>query len=173
MGLPIGPVVLVTNANPALSEWHKSGRYEPRTSLATIANAMDVGAPSNFERLESLSDDLGQVSVELVDDAAIRNRIVADYRAAGYLWCPHSATAAEAFARLPAALQDQRPWIACATAHPYKFADVVEPLVGVSVSPTPALAAIEHRPSRAIPMRASLEELARFLGTQDIQEDAA
>jgi threonine synthase len=173
MGLPIGPVVLVTNANPALSEWHKSGRYEPRTSLATIANAMDVGAPSNFERLESLSDDLGQVSVELVDDAAIRNRIVADYRAAGYLWCPHSATAAEAFARLPAALQDQRPWIACATAHPYKFADVVEPLVGVSVTPTPALAAIEHRPSRAIPMRASLEELARFLGTQDIQEDAA
>jgi threonine synthase len=173
MGLPIGPVVLVTNANPTLSEWHRSGTYEARTSLATIANAMDVGAPSNFERLASLGDQLGEIKVERVEDDAIRARVVADYRSSGYIWCPHSATAAEAFARLSPALQDQRPWIACATAHPYKFADVVEPLVGVSVSPTPALAAIEHRPSRAVPMRASLEDLARFLGTDDIQEDAA
>ncbi|QIK78312.1 threonine synthase [Sphingomonas piscis] len=173
MGLPIGPVILVTNANPALSEWHKSGTYTPRTSLATIANAMDVGAPSNFERLQSLSDQLGTFGVELVDDDAIKARIVADYRTSGYLWCPHSATAAEAFARLPEAEQKARPWLACATAHPYKFADVVEPLVGVSVTPTPALAAIDHRSSRAVPMRASLDELARFLGTNDIQEDAA
>jgi threonine synthase len=174
MGLPIGPVVLVTNANPTLSEWHRSGTYQARTSLATIANAMDVGAPSNFERLHALSDQLGQFSVELVDDDAIRARVVTDYRASGYLWCPHSATAAEAFARLPAALQDQRPWIACATAHPYKFADVVEPLVGVSVKPTPALAAIDDRPSRAVSMRASMEDLARFLDAEDeLEEDAA
>ena len=173
MGLPIGPIKLVTNANPALSEWFKSGTYTPRTSLATIANAMDVGAPSNFERLASLSDQLGEISVELVDDDAIRARIVADYRASGYVWCPHSATAAEAFARMPEALQDQRPWIACATAHPYKFADVVEPLVGRVIEPTPALAAINHRSSRAVPLRADLAELARFLGTDDIQEHAA
>jgi threonine synthase len=173
MGLPIGPVTLVTNANPTLSEWHKSGHFQPRTSLATIANAMDVGTPSNFERLQSLSEQLGEISVELVDDEAIRSRIISDYRSSGYLWCPHSATAAEAFARLPEAEQKGRPWIACATAHPYKFADVVEPLVGVSISPTPALAAIDHRPSRAVPMRASLEELASFLGNDDRQEDAA
>jgi threonine synthase len=173
MGLPIGPVILVTNANPALSEWHRTGLYEPRTSLATVANAMDVGAPSNFERLQSLSEELGEVSVDLVDDDTIRARIVADYRSSGYLWCPHSATAAEAFARLPEPQQKSRPWIACATAHPYKFADVVEPLVGVSVSPTPALAAIDDRPSRAVPMRASLDELARFLGQDELEEDAA
>jgi threonine synthase len=173
MGLPVGPIRLVTNANPALSEWYKSGTYTPRTSLATIANAMDVGAPSNFERLQSLSDQLGEIHVELVDDDAIRARIVADYRSSGYVWCPHSATAAESFARMPEALQDQRPWIACATAHPYKFADVVEPLVGRVIEPTPALAAIAHRSSRAVPLRADLSELARFLGTDDIQEHAA
>lgn len=173
MGLPVGPVTLVTNANPALSEWYKSGTYTPRTSLATIANAMDVGAPSNFERLQSLSDKLGEISVDLVDDDAIQARIVADYHASGYVWCPHSATAAEAFARMPEALQAERPWIACATAHPYKFADVVEPLVGRVIEPTPALAAINHRSSRAVPLRADLSELARFLGTDDIQEHAA
>ena len=80
--------------------------------------------------------------------------------------------AAEAFTRLPEAEQKARPWLACATAHPYKFADVVEPLVGVSVTPTPALAAIDHRSSRPVPMRASLDELARFLGNS-IQEHAA
>jgi threonine synthase len=74
---------------------------------------------------------------------------------------------------MPEALQDQRPWIACATAHPYKFADVVEPLVGRTVEPTPALAAINHRSSRAVPLRADLKELARFLGNDDIQEHAA
>ena len=111
--------------------------------------------------------------MELVGDDAIRARIVADYRASGYLWCPHSATAAEAFARLPEAQQQERPWLACATAHPYKFADVVEPLVGVSVTPTPALAAIDDRPSRAVPMQASLQELARFLGNDELQQDAA
>src|SRR4030095_6176483 len=54
MGIPIGPVVLVTNANRTLKDWATSGRYEPRASVATLANAMDVGAPSNLERLMAL-----------------------------------------------------------------------------------------------------------------------
>lgn len=55
-GLPIGPIVLATNANSTLSDWFASGRYQARPSLATIANAMDVGAPSNFERLAGFED---------------------------------------------------------------------------------------------------------------------
>ncbi|MDP9162483.1 MAG: threonine synthase, partial [Pseudomonadota bacterium] len=99
MGAPIGPVLLVTNENATLSNWYESGSYEPRPSVATIANAMDVGAPSNFERLIALAEGDRDVSVDLVTDDAIKARIVADHEA-GYLWCPHSAAAAEAFSRL-------------------------------------------------------------------------
>jgi threonine synthase len=163
MGLPVGPVVLATNANRTLSDWAASGRYEPRAAVATIANAMDVGAPSNFERLVAL--DLGGITVERVEDDAIRARIVADYRASGYIWCPHSATAAEAFARLQPEAKDERPWLLCATAHPYKFADIVAPLVGRPLAPPPTLAAILEREAHALPIPASSDALAEVLAS--------
>jgi threonine synthase len=160
MGLPIGPIVLVTNANRPLSDWHGSGDYAPGPSLATIANAMDVGAPSNFERLIRLPEAQREVDVQRVDDDAIRARVVAEYQASGYVWCPHSATAAEAYARLSPERRAERPWIACATAHPYKFADIVEPLIGATIAPPPALAAILSRETRKSEIPATLEALA-------------
>jgi threonine synthase len=163
MGLPVGPVVLATNANRTLKDWHNTGVYEPRASIATLANAMDVGNPSNFERLSALPPEVRDVRVELVTDEEIKARIAAEYRASGYVWCPHSATTAEAWSRLPDAERSDRPWIAMATAHPYKFAEVVEPLVGRAVEPTPALAAIFNRPTRKIRIGASLEALADAL----------
>ena len=163
MGLPIGPVRLVTNANRTLAEWAASGRYEPRPAVATIANAMDVGAPSNFERLAMLRHALGPFAVDLVDDDAIRRRIVRDARDSGYVWCPHSATAAEAWARLSPGAQGERPWLACATAHPFKFADIVEPLIGRTPAPSPALAAILDRQAHAMPIAATLDALAAVL----------
>ena len=163
MGLPVGPVRLVTNANRTLADWAASGRYEPRAAVATIANAMDVGAPSNFERLAALGEAVGPFAVELVDDEAIRRRIVLDARGSGYLWCPHSATAAEAWARLPPEIQGERPWLACATAHPFKFAGIVEPLLGRGPTPPPALAAILDRETHATPIPASPEALAAVL----------
>jgi threonine synthase len=166
MGLPIGPVRLVTNANPTLAEWAAGGTYKPRPALATIANAMDVGAPSNFERLAALGEAVGGFDVELVDDSAIRARIVADHQASGYVWCPHSATAAESYARLSPALRDERPWLVCATAHPFKFAGTVEPLIGSAPEPTPALAAIGDREAHALPVAATSEALADVLDGQ-------
>jgi threonine synthase len=159
-GLPIGPIILVTNANRTLTDWHGSGDYAPRPSLATIANAMDVGAPSNFERLIRLPEAQREVDVQLVDDDTIRARVVAEYRASGYVWCPHSATAAEAYARRAPERLAERPWIACATAHPYKFADVVEPLIGATIAPPPALAAILSRETRKSEIPATLDALA-------------
>jgi threonine synthase len=146
MGAPIGPILLVTNENATLSDWYETGTYEPRPSVATIANAMDVGAPSNFERLIALAEDDRDVTVDLVTDEAIKARIVADHKA-GYLWCPHSAAAAEAFARMPEEARDANPWLIAATAHPYKFADVIEPLTGETITAPPALSAILSRPS--------------------------
>jgi threonine synthase len=163
MGLPVGPVVLATNANRTLKDWHDSGRYEPRPSVQTLANAMDVGNPSNFERLAALPPHLRDVRVELVTDDEIRARIAAEYRASGYVWCPHSATIVEAWSRLPEAERSERPWVAAATAHPYKFAETVEPLIGRAVDPTPALAAILGRPTRKIRVGASLDALGEAL----------
>ena len=165
MGLPIGPIRLVTNANRTLTEWVATGRYEPRPAVATIANAMDVGAPSNFERLAALGPALGAFSVEGVDDEAIRARIITEDQASGYVWCPHSATAAEVYAGLAPEQQAERPWLLSATAHPFKFAGIVEPLIRRPLTPPPALAAILGREAHAIPIPATSAALAEVLGS--------
>lgn len=170
LGLPIGPIVAVTNANRTLQRWHESGAYEPGPSVATIANAMDVGAPSNFERLVHLDAASRQLEVELVDDDAIRARIRAEYAATGYVWDPHSATAAEAFARLAPARTAERPWMVAATAHPFKFADVVEPLIGTPIPAPPALQRIVGRTARKTTIPARLEALAEALRTPVLAE---
>ena len=164
MGMPVGPVVLASNANRTLKDWQLTGRFEPRASLQTIANAMDVGNPSNFERVAALPPAARDVQVELVTDDEIRSRIKSEYEASGYVWCPHSATAAEAWSRLPERARAERPWIAAATAHPYKFADVVEPLIGRSIEPSPAFSTILHRPTRKLRISADLSHLADALG---------
>ncbi|MEG3154029.1 threonine synthase [Sphingomonas sp. RB1R13] len=161
MGAPIGPLHLATNENRTLADWAATGLYEPRPSVATIANAMDVGAPSNFERLISLPVELREVTVELVTDDAIKARIIADQKT--YLWCPHSAAAAEAYARLPQTMRDDQPWLIAATAHPYKFADVIEPLTGETIPAPRALAAILSRPSTKDSIGPSLAELEALL----------
>jgi threonine synthase len=161
MGAPIGPIVLATNENRTLADWAATGDYQPRASIATIANAMDVGAPSNFERLIALDPAQRELSIELVTDEAIKARILADQ--ADYLWCPHSAAAAEAHARLPEATRNERPWLIAATAHPYKFADVIEPLIGKTIEAPPALAAILSRPSHKDSIAPDLAELEALL----------
>jgi threonine synthase len=125
---------------------------------------MDVGNPSNFERVAALPPELRAVQVEMVTDAEIGARIAGEYRASGYVWCPHSATAVELWSRLPEAARAERPWIAAATAHPYKFAETVEPLIGRAVEPSPALAAILDRPTRKIRIGATSGALADALG---------
>lgn len=163
LGYPIGPILLVTNANRTLPDWHASGRFEPRASVATIANAMDVGAPSNFERLAALIGDRGEVSVDWVEDDAIRARIRTEHQRGGYVWCPHSAAGAEAYVRLPEAEKTRQPWIAAATAHPYKFADTIVPLIGANIAPSQALAEILGRPTARTTIAPDLAELARAL----------
>jgi threonine synthase len=161
MGAPIGPIVLATNENRTLADWAATGEYRPRASIATIANAMDVGAPSNFERLIALDSEQREVTVELITDGAIKARILADQP--DYLWCPHSAAAAEAHARLSEAQRSERPWLIAATAHPYKFADVIEPLIGISIEAPSTLAAILSRPSHKDSIAPDLAELEALL----------
>jgi threonine synthase len=149
-GLPIGAIVLATNANLTVADFLRTGNWRPRASVATLASAMDVGNPSNMERLRWLfpdSDGLrAQVSAHCVSDDEIRATIRRDYAEFGQIWCPHTATAAHVYRCLPAARRAER-WVLVATAHPAKFNDVVEPLIGTGVPVPTALAELLALPS--------------------------
>jgi len=140
MGLPIGEIALASNANSVLPEFFAGADYAPRPGIATLANAMDVGAPSNFERLQALYPDPAelrqQLRAEAVSDAQIRASIARSLAQRGQIICPHTACAAEVLDRLRAR-GESGDWAVVATAHPAKFPDVVEPLIGRPV-PVPA-----------------------------------
>jgi len=157
MGLPVGEIVLATNANRVLPDFLDSGRYEPRASLATLANAMDVGAPSNLERLRALFPEhsalRAEVSAHSVDDTRIRARIQTFKREQGRVICPHTAVAAEVLADLRRA-GDLRDWCIVATAHPAKFESVVEPLIGETIAVPPGMRHWLDRPAQAIALAA-------------------
>jgi threonine synthase len=167
LGLPIGSVHCATNANRVLPDFLSTQRYEPRTSLATLANAMDVGAPSNLERLRHWFPDhveLRQLmSADWVDDETIRRTIGTVWRATGTAICPHTACGVAIQDRLRAAGND-RPIVIAATAHPAKFETIVEPLIGQAVPPPPSLASLLRRPAIAMPLEPSLSALKRALG---------
>jgi threonine synthase len=166
MGLPIGHVHFATNANRTLFDFFSGTDYQGRPSVATLANAMDVGDPSNFERLawffrERNLRDSG-IHAHSIDDATIRRWIAAGELRHGQVYCPHTACAAEVHQRL----RDggaHGPMLLVATAHPAKFNDVVEPLVGHEVAAPPALAALLELPSHSEPLVASAEALVARL----------
>jgi threonine synthase len=161
-GLPIGDIVLASNANLTVPQFISSGEWRPRPSIATLASAMDVGNPSNMERLRWLFPDQrelrGKVEAQSVSDDEIRATIRRDHRELGQTWCPHTATAACVYRRLDAARRAGR-WVLVATAHPAKFNDVVEPLIGAEVPVPPSLAALLALPSRQVEVEPGLESL--------------
>jgi len=166
VGLPIGEIVLASNANRVLFDFLSSGEYQARDSVGTLANAMDVGNPSNAERLRWLYPQCSElnsaVSAHWVDDDSIRTRIRGGESRWGQVWCPHTACAVEVLERIRAA-GDRRDWAVVATAHPAKFETVVEPLVGHAVAPPAALAAMLERPARAQAMAADYAALRAHL----------
>ena len=168
MGLPVGPIVLATNANKTIAEYFETLKWLPRDSVQTLASAMDVGDPSNMERLRKLigeADTLrGRLAVASVSDKEIETAIRQDFEAFGVATCPHTATATHTWRQLDADVARAHDWIIVATAHPAKFEMIVEPLIGQSV-PVPAeLAAILSRPATAVAIEPHLEALAAALG---------
>jgi threonine synthase len=165
-GLPIGKIVLATNENQSVPDFLESGEWTPRPSVATLASAMDVGNPSNMERLRWLFPDWSklrrQVTAVKVTDAEIRETIRRDHAQLGQIWCPHTATAAFAYSQMSRQQQAER-WVLVATAHPAKFNDIVEPLIGEPVPIPPALAELLAKPSLQTEVPASLEALREVL----------
>lgn len=158
IGFPIGEIVLATNANETLFDYYENGEWEPRASIATLANAMDVGTPSNMERLRALYPDhttfTDQLRVVSVDDSTIENVIRDGEDEWGRVWDPHTACAVHA--RETIGGDD---WVLAATAHPAKFETVVEPLVGHEVELPPALTDILERPTQRQSIAATAEAL--------------
>ncbi|NID17332.1 threonine synthase [Luteibacter yeojuensis] len=166
IGLPIGDVIFACNANETLPEFFAGMPYRPRDAIPTIANAMDVGAPSNFERLvhlyggEEATRRAGHA--ESVDDAEIRATIRRYAASDGEVFCPHTATGIRLFERRRLA-GDRREWTVAATAHPAKFDTIVEPLVGRRVDVPEALETMLAREASAEPMAADARLFAEWL----------
>jgi threonine synthase len=164
MGLPIGPIVLATNANRTIPEYFETLEWIPRASVQTLASAMDVGDPSNMERLRNiigeadvLRDCLGVLSV---NDEQIEASIRKDYSEFGFATCPHTATATHTWRQFDEELRTNTDWILVATAHPAKFETIVEPLIGQAVPLPDELANILSRPSRFESIEPQLDSLA-------------
>jgi len=172
VGLPIGEIVLAHNANRTVPDYLESGEWKPRPSVATLASAMDVGNPSNMERLRALFPELrdmrSAVSAFTVTDDAIRARIWAGFEQFGQVWCPHTATGAEVYERLSAArqgvLKKQGRWVVVATAHPAKFREIVEPIIGETIPVPETLATLFARPTECTEIDADLSALRAALG---------
>ena len=163
MGAPIGEIVLAHNANRTVPDYLAEGVLRLRPSVPTLASAMDVGSPSNLERLAALYPDAASLGSALsavsVSDARISARIRADRERYGQAWCPHTAAAAEAWAQLPAARRDRGNWVLVSTAHPAKFREIVEPLIGASLPVPSNLAALFERPARYSELDPTLDAL--------------
>jgi threonine synthase len=166
LGLPVGAVQLACNANATLPDYFAGAAYTPREAVATLANAMDVGAPSNFERLRWTFPDEAVlrhlVQSRSVDDDTIGRTIVQHARAHGEVLCPHTATAMALLDQLRAS-GDTAPWAVVATAHPAKFETVIEPLLGHALQVPPALAAMLRRDTSSTALPASSAALRDWL----------
>lgn len=167
MGFPVGEIVLAHNANSTVHDYLAGAEWAPRASVATLASAMDVGNPSNMERLRWLHREpvalRAALSADTVDDAAIRARIRGDFDRQGWIWCPHTACAAEVHSRLLARGRGAPHWCIVATAHPAKFPEIVEPLIGGAVPVPQTLLALFLRRSEFVEIDADSFELRKFL----------
>jgi len=167
MGLPIGPIILVTNANKTILDYFESLKWLPRASLQTLASAMDVGDPSNMERLRSLIGEADvlrdQLGVASVSDDEIKVALRQDFEEFGFATCPHTATATHVWRQLDADIAEQNDWILVATAHPAKFETIVEPLIGETLALPPELEDILSRPAEAEAIEPDLPSLAAAL----------
>jgi threonine synthase len=177
-GAPIARFVAATNVNDVVPEYLASGRFTPRASIRTIANAMDVGNPSNFERLLWLYDrDLEAARRDIAgchyQDADVRATIRQVYDRSGYVLDPHSAigylgitgqTGPGLTGRDEPGVAGGRTGIFLATAHPAKFSEVVEPVIGRALEKPAALAEALARPRRIVRIDATIAAVREAVG---------
>ncbi|TAJ11349.1 threonine synthase [Marinilabiliaceae bacterium JC017] len=167
MGLPVQSFIAATNVNDVVPQYLKSGKLEPRPSVSTVANAMDVGNPSNFVRIQQLfNNNWSEISQSITGlaytDKQIRATIKRVFAATGYILDPHGATA---FSGLEQRLGKGEKGLFLATAHPAKFPEVVEQEIGVRLEIPHNLVKFQSGRKQTVEMHASSNQLKNYLLT--------
>jgi threonine synthase len=167
-GLPVEGFVAATNANDVVPEYLDSGRYQPRSSVRTLSNAMDVGDPSNFERLAAVFGcDLQAmracIAGERVSDEETRATLRRVHERQGLLLDPHTAVGVLSAERYREKNGFDAEMLVLATAHPGKFPEVVREATGTEPRLPPALAAVLDLPKQSLALEPLFEELKGLL----------
>ena len=166
MGLPVKKFLAANNENDVVFEYLKSGKYCPKPSVETIANAMDVGTPSNFARILDLYENsYGRISDAIVgfrySDNEIREVIKKVYKSTGYLADPHGACG---LAALTEFLKPSQVGVFLETAHPAKFTETMETIVGKGNVLVPdKLAAFLSGEKKSVVLTARYDEFRSWL----------
>ena len=173
MGLPIKRFIAANNANDIVFKYLQTGKYEPKASVQTLANAMDVGDPSNFARIinlyslnNKLSDEATHhritnlISGATYSDEQIRETMRQCYADTGYILDPHGACGYQA---LTDNLQEGEIGVFCETAHPAKFKEKVDDILGIDVEIPDRLAAFMKGEKQSVAMSKNFEDFKAYL----------
>jgi len=165
MGLPIKRFIAANNANDIFYKYLQTGKYEPKASVQTLANAMDVGDPSNFARIYDLYGKSHErisslISGATYSDEQIRETMRQCYAETGYTLDPHGACGYRA---LQEGLKDNEVGVFCETAHPAKFKETVDNIIGGDIQIPERLAAFMRGKKQSVEMTKNFDDFKAFL----------
>ena len=165
MGLPVKRFIAANNRNDVVYNYLQTGVYTPKPSVATIANAMDVGDPSNFARILDLYHNSweaikAEISGFTYTDEQIAQTLADVYRQRGYLLDPHGAVA---YRSLQEGLQPCEVGVMLETAHPAKFKSVVDSIIGEDIDIPQRLAAFMENPKQSVRMPSAFGPFKQYL----------
>ena len=169
MGLPIKRFIAANNANDVFFNYLQTGVYEPKPSLQTLANAMDVGDPSNFARIYDLYGHSHERISSLISGATYSDKQICEtmkqcYEETGYILDPHGTCGYRA---LQENLLPGETGVFCETAHPAKFKETVDAIIGTEVSIPDRLAAFMQGEKKSIPMSKDFNDFKAYLLQQE------
>ena len=165
MGLPINRFIAANNANDIFYNYLQTGKYEPKPSKQTLANAMDVGDPSNFARIYDLYGKSHEKISSLISGATysddqIRDTMRQCYKDTGYILDPHGACGYQA---LKEGLRPGEVGIFCETAHPAKFKEKVDDILGIDIPIPERLQAFMNGKKQSVPMSKDYRDFKKYL----------
>jgi threonine synthase len=165
MGLPIKRFIAANNANDVFYEYLQTGKYNPRPPVQTLANAMDVGAPSNFARIYDLYGKSHERISSLISGATYSDQQIADtmrrcYQETGYVLDPHGACGYQA---LKDGLRPGEVGIFCETAHPAKFKEKVDQILGTDIDIPERLQAFMRGEKQNVEMSKDFQDFKQYL----------
>ncbi len=168
MGLPISRFIAANNANDVFYNFLQTGQYNPKASIQTLANAMDVGDPSNFARIYDLYGHSHERISSLISGATYKDEQIAEtmrqcFNETGYILDPHGACG---FRALQEGLRDGEVGVFCETAHPAKFKETVEGIIGAEVQIPERLAAFMKGQKQSIELSKDFADFKNYLMQQ-------